>query len=978
MAKQDNLELQRNAFKASTSPSAMIAKMKKIPVKGSTLKPKTKVPTSNGLNQIGSNIPTSGGLNQIGASATSRATTQATPPSSVPTSGGLNQIGAEAPQDGSWIGDGRVSTTTPARVTPPPAPSTTPTPPTAAPATAPTPTGEATAPTSTPSAATATTGLPGTVPSGINEAEMLRLGVSQEQIDRAKQVYNPLLAAGEASIGRGEELYKKTTEQLTAEQQELEKFSQSIADRKTNLTNESIGLVEESAQLKKARAQEEYQANQFRNEQAKKEFELDQGRTERELELSNIENETRLRRAMGAQVGAAYGSQGLEMMGRLFLDANSTLADLRTKTSIGKAEFSFKAMDIESNYTNSVNQIINDSKAEKLALKANLDDDLDAIDSQILSSKEEKQAAAREALKEYYNKVDTIEMQNAELISTANKDLFTEKKELEQEKLEKETFDPSMSEELGFFANRYGQPIGVPEGSAPKPYAGGWDEALSQQFGHLVDSKGRPIIGTDGNKISYKDLSAVAYQNSLSAFASGDYNVGDLGNLNFSMGVNNVISSTLENGKVYSSPKYGKLQCGEYINDQFLASRQLGSDFANADALIKSHGGKPGNFKPQIGDVVFMNTGDPKIPHKAIIEGISEDGQLILTDANYTAPGQVRHGWKVPMDDKKLYGYARLPLKANVAAATPAMTETSGTDGGPAVFKLLDQQFGSIEEYEAMKGTEAGREMLRTMRTEFGAETVNAWVSSKSGGGETPSAADDITQQIGSLAEYKAMLGSAEGRATLQKLRTKYGASAIDSWVKEKEKTRELIPKGELKQNQWEAAGYGLRVQNSGSIITSQDSKLAQIDPYKFYAGKYSPTLFKSEEFQVLDQAMRDFVNATLRRESGAAIAKDEFINASKQYFPQPGDSAAVIENKRKNRLAKLAALRAESGDAWDYTSQEYNDALRIKPMTQEESIQSAIDTGKKYGGIVADFGKALYSNPKPATGGVDLSKYLN
>lgn len=900
MAKQDNLDLQRKAFKASTSPSAMIAKMNKIPVKGPTLKPKTKVPTSNGLNQIGSNVPTSGGL---------------------------NQIGAEAPQDGSWIGDGRVPSSP---VTP-----STGQPSATAPTATPAPSQATTPATEQPSTQIgATTGVAGTVPSGINEAEMLRLGVSQEQIDRAKQVYNPLLAAGEASIDRGEDLYKKTTEQLTAEQAELEKFSQSIADRKTNLTNESIGLVEESAQLKKARAQEEYQANQFRNEQAKKEFELDQGRAERELELSNIENETRLRRAMGAQVGAAYGSQGLEMMGRLFLDANSTLADLRTKTSIGKAEFAFKAMDIESNYTNSVNEIINESKAEKLALKSQLDDDLDAIDSQILSSKEEKQAEAREALKEYYSKVDTIEMQNAELISTANKDLFTEKKELEQEKLEKETFDPSMSAELGFFANRYGQPIGVPEGGAPKPYAGGWDEALSQQFGHLVDGKGRPLIGTDGNKIPYKDLSAAAYQNSLSAYASGDYNVGDLGNLNFSMGTNSVISSTLENGKVYGSPKYGKLQCGEYINDQFLASRQLGSDFANADALIKAHGGKPGNFKPQIGDVVFMNTGDPKIPHKAIVEGISEDGQLILTDANYTAPGQVRHGWKVAMDDKKLYGYARLPLKANVAAATPAMTETSGTDGGPAVFKLLDQQFGSIEEYEAMKGTEAGREMLRTMRTEFGADTVNAWVSSKSGGSETPG--------------------------------IKYDKETVD---KETSLRKEF---------QTETKTYNELKTNIDKIKASakQDSAAGDISMIFAYMKMLDPTsVVREGEFATAQNAagvpdrVMNLYNKAMKGERLNGDQRQDFIGTAESIFAD--------EQKRFSDKSKYYSGLAES-----YGVDPKNVVgAGNTPMTPEQMRQfqqSAIDTGKKYGGIVADFGKALYSNPKPSTtvGGIDLSKY--
>lgn len=57
-----------------------------------------------------------------------------------------------------------------------------------------------------------------------------------------------------------------------------------------------------------------------------------------------------------------------------------------------------------------------------------------------------------------------------------------------------------------------------------------------------------------------------------------------------------------------------------------------------------------------------------------------------------------------------------------------------------------------------------------------------------------------------------------------------------------------------------------------------------------------------SEEYQAYDQAKRDFINATLRKESGAAIAASEFENADRQYFPTPGDTPAVIAQKRANR----------------------------------------------------------------------------
>ena len=65
---------------------------------------------------------------------------------------------------------------------------------------------------------------------------------------------------------------------------------------------------------------------------------------------------------------------------------------------------------------------------------------------------------------------------------------------------------------------------------------------------------------------------------------------------------------------------------------------------------------------------------------------------------------------------------------------------------------------------------------------------------------------------------------------------------------------------------------------------------------------------------QKVEQAQRDFLNAVLRKESGAVISKEEFANANKQYFPQPGDSKAVIEQKRKNRQTAISGFRVAAG----------------------------------------------------------------
>lgn len=63
---------------------------------------------------------------------------------------------------------------------------------------------------------------------------------------------------------------------------------------------------------------------------------------------------------------------------------------------------------------------------------------------------------------------------------------------------------------------------------------------------------------------------------------------------------------------------------------------------------------------------------------------------------------------------------------------------------------------------------------------------------------------------------------------------------------------------------------------------------------------------------QQVEQAQRDFVNAVLRRESGAVISDSEFANARKQYFPQPGDGPTVIAQKKRNRELAVSGMLAE------------------------------------------------------------------
>ena len=64
-------------------------------------------------------------------------------------------------------------------------------------------------------------------------------------------------------------------------------------------------------------------------------------------------------------------------------------------------------------------------------------------------------------------------------------------------------------------------------------------------------------------------------------------------------------------------------------------------------------------------------------------------------------------------------------------------------------------------------------------------------------------------------------------------------------------------------------------------------------------------------------QAERNFINAVLRKESGAVISDTEFENARKQYIPQPGDDAATLELKRQARETAIRQIAAGGGSGY-------------------------------------------------------------
>jgi hypothetical protein len=118
------------------------------------------------------------------------------------------------------------------------------------------------------------------------------------------------------------------------------------------------------------------------------------------------------------------------------------------------------------------------------------------------------------------------------------------------------------------------------------------------------------------------------------------------------------------------------------------------------------------------------------------------------------------------------------------------------------------------------------------------------------------------------------------------------------------------------------AALYASRMQEADKLINDLEGKYnryqlaARQTAGQGVVGTVANSLISSE-VQKVDQAQRNFINAVLRRESGAVIAEPEFKNAAIQYFPQPGDSIEVVRQKAANRRTAIEGIKAAGAPAY-------------------------------------------------------------
>lgn len=174
----------------------------------------------------------------------------------------------------------------------------------------------------------------------------------------------------------------------------------------------------------------------------------------------------------------------------------------------------------------------------------------------------------------------------------------------------------------------------------------------------------------------------------------------------------------------------------------------------------------------------------------------------------------------------------------------------------------------------------------------------------------------DTLMKMGLEQEFKAS-ESAKDRALKEKEGEKERAFDLMKFQEQRKNSFQKAA-GDIKSNQAISAGFGRRMQQAEQAFDKLAAQGFDRSTIASGLGSILPNFLQTPEMQQQKQAERNFVNATLRRESGAAIAPDEFASAELQYFPRAGDSPEVIAQKKRNREQQVAMMKAEAAGAWD------------------------------------------------------------
>jgi hypothetical protein len=129
-----------------------------------------------------------------------------------------------------------------------------------------------------------------------------------------------------------------------------------------------------------------------------------------------------------------------------------------------------------------------------------------------------------------------------------------------------------------------------------------------------------------------------------------------------------------------------------------------------------------------------------------------------------------------------------------------------------------------------------------------------------------------------------------------------------------------IVPTGKTTGEQQTNFGFYQRAQDATETISPLEETIASQPLKKQFQMQFAPNVLQDQTQQSYRQAQRQFTEARLRADSGAAVPDAEYEADARTYFAQPGDTAKTLAQKRAARQEVLNAMAIQSGGAYrDY-----------------------------------------------------------
>jgi hypothetical protein len=299
------------------------------------------------------------------------------------------------------------------------------------------------------------------------------------------------------------------------------------------------------------------------------------------------------------------------------------------------------------------------------------------------------------------------------------------------------------------------------------------------------------------------------------------------------------------------------------------------------------------------------------------------DAQLALT--RFQRANDLRAGYRA--EDKVDLANTRAAQGATIGIVRDSSKPLTRADVAEA--QLGQQQQAGLERNAV--GAQRSLEDLRTGQAQAGATRQNqrledAWTAS-TGPGATDaqrqayrSMIDPFNKQ--GLAQQLTQADIAHTQASTAKLNSEANPTGAPKLTEGQSKDYNYYERGNAANGELAVNGAALTSAATGNRSAWRGATDSFIRGLPGGVGDSSLANFLvSDERQKADQSGREYVNAILRKDSGAALTKPEIEQYGKTYLPQPGDSQAVLDQKANARTRSLQGIRGGLGNVANITS---------------------------------------------------------